>query len=230
MTRVMFDNTDLSEFGYSFQKVVDEVPEHDYEEVTVVGKDGTLLLDNKRMKNVEESYDIVIPDNTENSLDALRNFLASKVGYKRLEDDIRPNHYTKARFVGLDSTVTSERTQAVATMEFERIPQRYLKSGEEMVELGASLTNPTRFDSKPIFRLWGNGTLMVNSYVITVANSPYEYVDIDCEIMDCFYGLNNANQYVTFSTTGYITLQAGLNSFDIDGFTKVEVTPRWYEI
>lgn len=94
----------------------------------------------------------------------------------------------------------------------------------------ATLTNPTRFDSKPIIRVWGNGTLNVNSYYITVANSPYDYIDIDCELMDCYHGSNNANQYVTFSTTGFVTLNSGANYFGYSGFSGVHVIPRWYEV
>lgn len=94
----------------------------------------------------------------------------------------------------------------------------------------AELENPTLFESKPLIRVYGNGTLNVNDQYITVANSPYTYIDIDCELMDCYHGSNNANQYVSFSTTDYVTLRSGTNYFSYSGFTKVEVTPRWYEI
>ena len=94
----------------------------------------------------------------------------------------------------------------------------------------AELENPTLFESKPLIRVYGNGTLNVNDQYITVANSPYAYIDIDCELMDCYYQSNNANQYVSFSTTNYVTLRSGMNYFSYSGFTKVEVTPRWFEI
>ena len=94
----------------------------------------------------------------------------------------------------------------------------------------AELENPTLFESKPIIRVYGNGTLNVNDQYITVANSPYTYIDIDCELMDCYHGSNNANQYVSFSTTDYVTLRSGMNYFSYSGFTSVQVTPRWFEI
>ena len=94
----------------------------------------------------------------------------------------------------------------------------------------AELENPTLFESKPIIRVYGNGTLNVNDIYITVANSPYAYIDIDCELMDCYHGSNNANQYVSFSTTDYVTLKSRTNYFTYSGFTKVEVTPRWFEV
>lgn len=94
----------------------------------------------------------------------------------------------------------------------------------------AELENPTLFESKPLIRVYGNGTLNVNDIYITVANSPYTYIDIDCELMDCYHGSNNANQYVSFSTTDYVTLRSGTNYFSYSGFTQVEVTPRWFEV
>ena len=94
----------------------------------------------------------------------------------------------------------------------------------------AELENPTLFESKPLIRVYGNGALNINDIYITVANNPYTYIDIDCELMDCYYGSNNANQYVSFSTTDYVTLRSGTNYFSYSGFTSVQVTPRWFEI
>lgn len=151
MTRVVFDNTDLSEFGYTFHKDIDEVPEHDYEEVTILGKNGTLLIDNKRMKNVSESYDIAITDNSTADLDKLRNFLASKVGFKRLEDDIRPDRFVMAKFDGMNSRLPSDRSKATATIKFTRKPERWLKSGEIPVSASSQSVsytgNPAEIDN-----------------------------------------------------------------------------------
>ena len=94
----------------------------------------------------------------------------------------------------------------------------------------AELENPTLFESKPIIRVYGNGTLNINDIYITVANSPYTYIDIDCELMDCYHGSNNANSYVSFSTTDYVTLRSGTNYFSYSGFSQVSITPRWYTI
>lgn len=233
MTRVVFDNTDLSKFGYTFHKDIDEVPEHDYEEVTILGKNGTLLIDNKRMKNVSESYDIAITDNSTADLDKLRNFLASKVGFKRLEDDIRPERFVMAKFNGFSSRLPSDRSKATATMNFERKPERWLKIGEEAIDMSdnAHIFNPTLFESKPIIRVYGTGTVNVNDKYFTVAENSFEYIDIDCETMDCSSDLSNANQYVTFNTTDFITLSSGNNTIVYEGnVTKIEITPRWYEI
>lgn len=106
----------------------------------------------------------------------------------------------------------------------------YISSSDEVtvtVSEPSLLENPTLFESKPLIRVYGHGTLTINNQYITIAENPYEYIDIDCDIMDAFYGANNANQYVTLPND-YITLHSGNNYIAYDG--TVQITPRWYEV
>lgn len=106
----------------------------------------------------------------------------------------------------------------------------YISSSDEVtvtVTEPSLLENPTLFESKPLIRVYGNGVLTINNQYITIAENPYEYIDIDCEIMDAFYGANNANQYVSLPND-YITLKSGNNYIAYDG--TVQITPRWYEV
>ena len=91
------------------------------------------------------------------------------------------------------------------------------------------LVNPTLFESKPLIRVYGTGTITINNQYITISAHSFPYIDIDCELMDAFYGASNANQYVAFSTTDYVTLRAGNNYVAYTGGT-LEITPRWFEI
>ena len=90
------------------------------------------------------------------------------------------------------------------------------------------LVNPTLFESKPLLRIYGTGTVNINDQYITISAHSFPYIDIDCELMDAYYGSSNANQYVTFSDNDYITLKSG-NNYIAYG-NQIEVTPRWYEI
>ena len=90
------------------------------------------------------------------------------------------------------------------------------------------LVNPTLFESKPLLRIYGTGTVNINDKYITISAHSFPYIDIDCELMDAFYGSSNANQYVTFSDNDYITLKSG-NNYIAYG-NQIEVTPRWFEI
>lgn len=107
----------------------------------------------------------------------------------------------------------------------------YISSSDEVtvtVTEPSLLENPTLFESKPLIRVYGNGTLVINHQYITVAENPYEFIDIDCDMMDCYYEGTNASQYVSFSTTDYVVLKSGANYIAYSG--RCEITPRWYEV
>ena len=91
------------------------------------------------------------------------------------------------------------------------------------------LENPTLFDALPFLRVYGTGTLGIGSHTITITAADV-YTDIDCEMMDCFKGSANKNQYVQFSGNDFPTLEPGVNGFSFSGITKVEVKPRWWSV
>ena len=95
---------------------------------------------------------------------------------------------------------------------------------------GDALVNPTPFASKPLIRLYGNGTVNINGITITVTNSQ-SYVDIDCDVMDCYEGTTNRNNDVSFSTYDFPVLSPGENTFTIvSGVTIIQVKPRWWRV
>jgi len=94
---------------------------------------------------------------------------------------------------------------------------------------GLRVTNPTLFDALPFLRVYGTGTLGMGSHTITITAADV-YTDIDCEMMDCFKGSANKNQYVQFSGNDFPTLEPGVNGFSFSGITKVEVKPRWWSV
>lgn len=104
-------------------------------------------------------------------------------------------------------------------------------SGEVEVKVVApvDLTNPTNFASKPNIRVYGNGTVRVGDTIATVQNNT-NYIDIDCEAMNCTDGTNNRNSDVSFSGNDFPVLEAGANSILLNGPSKVEITPRWWEL
>lgn len=93
----------------------------------------------------------------------------------------------------------------------------------------AELNNPTLFDALPFLRVYGTGILGIGSHTITITAADV-YTDIDCEMMDCFKGSENKNQYVQFSGNDFPTLEPGVNGFSFSGITKVEVKPRWWSV
>lgn len=107
-------------------------------------------------------------------------------------------------------------------------------TGAVSVEYGTNpnmVVNPTLFASRPVIRVYGHGTLTVGDVTVTVAQNPYEYIDIDSEMMDCYHGDDNANSYVGFSDGEFPELPAGATTLSYSGsITKVIVTPHWWRL
>lgn len=91
------------------------------------------------------------------------------------------------------------------------------------------MENPTKFPAKPLIRVNGVGTVTINNITITVSTVD-SYVDIDCEIMDCYEGGTNRNKDVTFSTYDFPELMPGANPVSFTGVTSVEIKPRWWRV
>ena len=224
-----FNGKDFADFGVH----VDESkafgsPEKDYELVEIMGRNGILSIYNDRFKDITLPFPCFIRTGFIEKYRSLLAYLNSQTGYQRLETDKEPNHFRKALFQGIvDPQTTAFNHGGFFTVNLLAHPQRFLKSGEIPVS-ASELWNPTYFDSHPLIRCYGNGSLTINSQTITVASNPYDYVDIDCDIMDAFCGANNANQYVSFDTDS-VVLKSGTNGIT-HNMTKVEITPRWYEI
>lgn len=153
-------------------------PERDVEQVVIPGRNGELMLDNGRFQNIDIIYPACIAADSQADLaDAIsnfRNFLCSKIGYQRLEDDYNPDEYRMAIYKsGLE---VSPKIRQAGSFEiiFNCKPQRFLKSGETetAVANNGTISNPTQFESKPLLAVKGWGELSVNGYGINIPNVP----------------------------------------------------------
>lgn len=205
--------------------------EPDIESVVIPGRNGELTYSNHRYQAFEDEIEAYIPRDMMKSIDGLRAWLSSKTGYVRYEEAIHPNEYRMARFSGAFEVSESDHKGAAITLPFTFQPQRWLKSGEEVITLNGNrnVYNPTQFRSKPLIRAYGTGYFYIGSIktTITAAN---EYTDIDCEIMDAFKGATNCNGNVSCDDFSNLGLEPGENNITLSGITKLKITPRWWEI
>lgn len=107
---------------------------------------------------------------------------------------------------------------ALLTMRYDAPPNR--------------LANPTPFDSQPLIRVYGTGSVEINGITITVSAVGTSYTDIDCELMDCYEGSVNRNAYVSFSTYDFPVLVPGVTDVNVidNTITAVEIKPRWWVV
>lgn len=227
-----FDGVSSRNFGVfiSGTDVFNAAPRN-IQTIAVPGRSGTLTIDNKRFENVELTYPAFIYDTFRANVQGLRNFLLSSAGYRRLEDTYNPEQYMMARYVsGLSVDSTERRKEGQFNLTFDRMPQRFLKSGETAQTFTAdgSITNSTLYDARPLIRVYGTGSLGIGTETITITTNP-GYIDIDSEMMDAYYGAVNCNSYITLSSGEFPVLAPGYNGIDLgSGITRVDITPRWW--
>lgn len=226
-------------------------PAKRYEEVDIPGRNGKLLLDTENyFDNVDVSYDAFMyedPDGAYTKLNyqealeyrtlrerlgALRAFLGSREGYFRLEDTYHTDEYRMAYYVDDISPEMSDNLHLASfTLKFVCKPQRFLKSGENVLTLtsGLSLYNPTNFKSSPLIRAYGTGSFTVSGVKMTI-NSANIYTDIDCDLMECYKGSTNCNNNVVLNNSVFPSLTPKENVISMSGITKLEITPRWWTL
>lgn len=229
-----FDGMDSRDFGvYISGAGTFNAPARRYESFTVPGRNGALTIDEGAFEEATVEYNAFIASNFKTNMSDFRNALLSRAGYVRMTDSYHPDEFYRARFMdGIEVEMLPTLVAGEMTLTFTRDPRRFLTSGETQatVASGGSITNPTLFDSNPLIRVTGYGTLTINSDVIIIA-SGQTYVDIDSETQNCFTGTTNKNDKVTFQSNKFPVLKPGANGISYSGnITKVEITPRWYRI
>lgn len=68
----------------------------DFEQISIPGRNGDLLFDNGRFKNVKVSYEAYIVRDFNTNYNAFNSWLMSQKGYARLEDTYQPDFYRLA--------------------------------------------------------------------------------------------------------------------------------------
>lgn len=206
-------------------------PERDKEHISVPGRNGDLTIDNGRYNNITVSYKAWLIDEYNSNIRGLRNALLSKRGYQRLEDTINPNEYRMAQAIPFEVDEVGVLRAGEFTMQFYCMPQRFLKEGEQPVEITASGSIFNQYDTTalPLIRAYGTGTFTIGSVTIqiTTANG---YTDIDCELQEAYKDTmaTNCNGNIVLTNGKFPELLPGSNVVSMSGITKLEIQPRWW--
>lgn len=209
-----------------------DAPERDVTIVEIPGRNGELTLDNGRWRNANVTFQCYVRKGFAEMAPQIRAWLHGSPGYRRLEDDAHPYEYRMARFtnaVKFEPMYTDREAELEITFSCQ--PQRWLKSGEDPVELTAAgaLINPTGFDALPIITVTGSGaaTLTVGDYTVTISDIDGS-ITLDSSIQRSYSGSTARDGAVTGI---YPILSAGSNAISWTGsVTKVTIIPRWWTI
>ena len=175
----IFDGENSRDYGIYVQDVkVFGAPTRDVEMISIPGRDGEFALDKGRFNNIQVVYTCAFGADSKTDFNTgvsdFRNWLASRKGYKRLEDEINTAEYRMAVFKdGLDVSTLNKET-GTFEVAFDCKPQRFLKSGETAVTVtsGGTIFNPTLFEAKPLLQVWGHGDISINGETISASDVP----------------------------------------------------------
>lgn len=234
---LQFGSVDSADYGILISgEGTFNAPERDVDTIEIPGRNGDLLIDKGRFKNITVKYTAYSyaedMASFRQQLSDFRNALTSQAGYQRLTDTFHPDEYRLATFIsGFEVKPLQYNTLAEITLQFSCKPQRFLTSGENQVTVAnnGTITNPTLFESLPIIETQGAGTLTINNSTITITNTGKTI--LDSEMMEAYMEENGAIIPKNDSVSGeFPKLQSGANTVSRTGITSVKITPRWWTL
>ena len=168
----IFDGQNSRTYGvYVTDVEVFGAPVRNVEMIQIPGRNGAYALDNGFYENIQVTYKCAMGCESQADfnagISAFRNMLASRIGYKRLEDEINTDEYRMACFHGGISVPTLNKDTATFDVVFDCKPQRFLKSGESPRTIGGSVTN-TQTESGSIVSIESDGGDAVTSLVAQI--------------------------------------------------------------
>ena len=222
--------------------------ERDVELIEIPARNGAFALDKNRFKNITVQYNSgTFAENQPEfarKISDLRNFLASRKGYVRIEDDYNPEEYRMGLFTkGLEFDPICYNMASEFPIEFNMKPQRFLKVGELPVAIrsGDTLTNPTLFESRPLIMARGYGDIELNDDVITINDTVVGQIQLtsrtqkSASIHNVYYadGMLNADDSIAMNpgTGGDVSLSlsdAVISEVAINNTnTDLNVSAKW---
>lgn len=231
---LIFDNRRSSDYGlYISGSGAFNAPERDVEVVEIAGRNGNLILDNGRFRNITVSYPAFISGDFVRQASAARDWLCGRTGYFRLEDTYHPEFFRLARFAGpVDFEMRFQNCGGETNLHFDCKPQRFLKSGEHPISITGKtiLRNPTGHTALPLIRVYGsgNGLLFVGGSAVQVAGLDGS-LTLDSDLQDAYKGTENMNSRVSLDAFPSLPMGGTEVSFS-GGISKIEIIPRWWSI
>ena len=258
---LIYNGTDLRDFNvYISGSGTFNAPERDVKIVSIPGRNGDLTLDNGRYKNITLKYPAFIVEHFSENIEALRDFLLSNIGYKKLEDTYHPEEYRKARVTGsFTAKPLDELNAANFELTFDCMPQRFLKSGDESNsfrgEVGSTTSgtiyNPTRQNALPLIRVYPNGCSKVSIAIydssshisriqIKDISSGVDEIVVDSEMQEVYKAatLESYNDHIVLDYGVFPYINPDSNTVQITSVGTsvlasnpgVAIYPRWWRL
>lgn len=233
MNYISFNSHKSTEYGLAISGEGSyDAPARDMTFYTIPGRNGDLIIDNGRYKNITLKYPAFFTGSFTANAAAARAWLLAPTTYVRLEDTYHTDEFRLAIFSGgAEYEPTQYNAHAATELKFNCKPQRFLKTGETAVAVsnGDTITNPTSFPALPLIEIVGTGDAIISVGGTTVTLTGLTGgINIDCDLQDAYYGGLSANDLMSGD---FPVLQPGSNGIAISGsITSCTITPRWWRI
>jgi phage-related protein len=246
-----FNGVSLSSFG---GRII-ETPMHTIATrnkslVKIYGQSGDEVIDNGSYNNVNFSVKIgfftFVSKKTAEQLarDVIDWLAPLQDGYYNYRDTYNPGCFTRAVLTNFDEIVRQMRTFLTATLKFSRVPFWYLDAGTTEIDLASggrdyTVTNPTAYESEPIYVFHYGRPNMVESAQITVNGTMVETLLSVAATNYYFDNVSKQLYVITDNKKNYVgtallpnllpgenTIRYRLNTMDAGSF-YMTLTPNW---
>ena len=208
------------------------VAERDVTYTSIPGRNGDLIEDGGRYKNVTIPYSVAVlsdPFSLPLLVKKIAAWLGTPGGYFVLSDTYDPNYFRYARYSGNLNIADILLKIGTAQINFNAKPFKYSFDGQQAITVGSSavIHNPEDVASVPYIKITGSGDI-----TLSIENSSYAfkgvdgYIEIDGEIMAAYKAAELQNNKILFSD--FPTLAPGANHISTVGnVSKIEIVLRW---
>ena len=230
---ISFNGRKSTDYGLFVTKKTDvfTAAQRDSSLQSVPGRDGDVVIDNGRYKNIPLTYEmqlVTTASDFASRAKAIREWLGTTTGYVTLFDSYDENYFRLA--VAQSVSVSQDKDfEGKINFAVNCKPFRYSFAGQNRIELTSSgtVTNPESSYALPHIKITGSGNVTLhinnNSYQLSTI-SPN--IEIDSEMMSVYRGTTLLNSKAGFDE--FPVLDPGDNSISWTGaVTKVEIVPRW---
>lgn len=230
------------EFGIRIANELEFVsPQKDIEEVTVLGRDGVVLIDNERLNPIRKNIRLEIPvfdemaknDNGQllhQLIMEIRDWLGVK-GWHEWRFGMYPDYVWRATIKDTFNIADSMRSRGRGTIQVLFHPYMYLDY-QAVIQLtqGYNLNNRTNEVAKPLIKVEGTGDISFknNGEDWLLLRAVDQEIVVDSELMSVYR--DNRPQYDKMIDIEpmFPLLYEGNNQITWTGnATKVTVEPRW---
>lgn len=213
------------------------IPEQDIELMEIVGKDGDLAIDKKRLKGVSKSFpcilDVPIGRDVASVAKEISEWLRNDVGWDKLIFSGYEGYEYEALCYETFNIEETLRTRGKTVINFRLKPYKFKVGSRESLNInnGQAIVNTEKRPSKPIIKITGTGNITVKNNGIDwlILTSVDGYITIDSARMSIYkdntslFSKMNANLSPLFPLLG-----PGENKLTWTGnVTKLELAPRW---